>query len=113
MTTITLKDGQTATIDYEVLTTAGAAVNLTGLTVTLVITGRNGVKKNIVGVNDAPATLGTGGFPIVSADYDLDSGLRPAEYTFEAWLSSGDGPSDSQEPCLSGTLIVTAVPQRI
>ena len=105
MADLNLKRGQTASITFALVDSAGAAFTLTGYTVTLAIAGK-GIIKRITGANDSPATLGTGAFPVVAADYAT---LKPGSYTFEVWAFDG-GSNDI--PMLSGTLDVDDVPQR-
>lgn len=101
MSDIRLKRGQTGSATFTLLTSAGAAFNLTGFTVTLCIATRQRFER--VAVLDAPA-LGTGSFNFVDADYEK---LRPGEYVFEVWATD----ASNTLPVLSGTLEVVDVPQ--
>ena len=106
MADIDLKRGQTASITFALFDSVGAAFNLTGYTVTLAIAGKKGELKRISATIDSPATLGTGAFPVVAADYAT---LKPGAYTFEVWANDG---GSNNIPMLSGTLDVVDVPQR-
>jgi hypothetical protein len=106
MSTFSLKRSHTADVSYTLLDADGAAFDVDGYTVTLVIAGR-GVRLQKVGVSDTPSTLGTGVFSFVSADYDT---LRPGDYAFEVYVDDGD---TQNIPMLSGTLTIVDVPQRL
>lgn len=103
MSTIRLKKGQTGSASFTLLDDAGAAFNLTGFSVTLVVSG--GQRFERVATLDAPATLGTGSFAFVVADYVK---LRPGEYPFEVWAHDGV----NNLPVFSGSIEVVDVPQR-
>ena len=102
MADIRLKRGQTGSATFAILTDAGAAFDLTGFTVTLVVA--KGQRFERAAVLDAPETLGTGSFAFAAADYDK---LRPGEYVFEVWAVD----VDDSLPVFSGTLEVVDVPQ--
>lgn len=102
MSDIQLKRGQTGSATFTLLTSAGAAFNLTGFVVTLCIATRQRFER--IAVLNAPATLGTGSFNFVDADYDK---LRPGVYVFEVWATD----ASNTLPVFSGTLEVLDVPQ--
>ena len=102
MSTIRLKKGQTGSATFTLLTELGAAFDLDGFTVTLVVSG--GQRFERVATIDAPTTLGTGSFAFVAADYVK---LRPGEYPFEVWAVD----STNTLPVFSGTIEVVDVPQ--
>lgn len=103
MTTIRLKKGQTGSATFTLLDDAGAAFDLDGFTVTLVVSG--GTRFERAATIDAPTTLGTGSFAFVVADYVK---LRPGEHPFEVWAHDGV----NNLPVFSGTIEVVDVPQR-
>lgn len=106
MADIELKRGQTASITFSLFDSEGAAFNLTGYTVVLALASTRGAPlKRITATVNSPATLGTGAFPVVVADYDV---LKPGSYVFEVWANDGT----NNIPMLSGTLDVADVPQR-
>jgi hypothetical protein len=105
-TTITLKNGQTANISYTILTAGGAAFDLDGYTVTLVVS-RRGKRLQVEGTNDSPSTLGTGVLAVTATAYEA---LPPGTYDFELWL---DDSADENIPVLSGQVVVLDVPQRV
>lgn len=100
---IALKLGQSADVPFELLDEAGAALDLTGSTVALVIASR-GARLQRNGTQDSPASLGTGVFTFTPADYSM---LRVGVYAFEIWVVAGG----LNTPVRTGTLEVVDVPQ--
>jgi hypothetical protein len=102
-----LTRGENRSVSYALFDSAGAAFNLTGYTVTMAIdaVGR-GLHTTKVGINDAPATLGTGVFAFAAADF---TALRPGDYKFCIWAHNGS----VELPMLVGTFSVVDVPQRL
>lgn len=104
MTRIQLKRGQTADITFALVGANGAAFDLAGYTVTLVVAGKASALRRVATLS-SPSSLGTGSFRITAADYPL---LRAGvDIPFELWAVS----ASESKPFLSGVVFVDDVPQ--
>ncbi len=109
MADITLKRGQTATIDLAVFASNGSSpLDLTPYDDVVLVIGGTGSRHRLelVATLDSPLTLGTGSFAVAVADY---AALREGPYVFEIWLRQGS----ARFPVRSGTLEIVDVPQPI
>lgn len=109
MVDFTIKRGETRTVSFEATEPGGAAMDLTGLTVTLAYDGQ-GTHATLAGTVDTPASAGLGSFALAAPDVPTTRrGRRLRDpYTFEVWVHSGG----TQIPVLSGSFDVDDVPQR-
>ena len=104
MSTLTIKHGHTQTVTVQVLSSGGSPFNLTGYAVTMSIRAQGSLQR--AGTVVSPAT-GEATFAFAAADYA--GALQPGRWPFEVWVYD----VDENIPVLSGTLIITDVPQRI
>jgi hypothetical protein len=105
---ITLRYGETGVINFTVVDDVGAIFNLTGYSVTLVVSGNQARTTFAATITDA--VNGIGYFVINKSDY---ANLRIGDFKFAVWVHNGDGPSDQNRIAMTGELFVVNVPQRI
>jgi hypothetical protein len=105
MSTFSLRRGETRAIQWILKDSAGAALNLTGLSVTLAIDAQGrGVRTSKSATIDTPASLGTCVTTFVPSDYSL---LKPGAYDFCLWVHGA-----TEVPMYIGVFDVIDVPQR-
>jgi hypothetical protein len=116
MTTFDLKLGETRNVTFEMFEPDGTTpTDLTGLTVSMVIEGRDrGLRLTKTATLDSPASLGTGAFAFVAADYATLRASRRGErrlaepFDFTVWVHD----ASNNRPRIVGTFDVYDVPQR-
>lgn len=112
MIDVSLKRGATQTVSFTLHDSGGAPLNLTSLSVSLVVDG-GGAHVVVAGTKDAPDTLGTGVFAFTGAELPItlqrDGRRKSDPHVAEIWVH-GTGVNIA---CGTFRIDVTDVPQRV